>query len=127
MKNFDDIYKPLLTPPAWVFPVVWTILYILMGIASYWVSISDVSGDRKKRALRAYALQLAANFLWSIVFFRFELWTAAFIWLIMLGILAIICTVRFYDIDERAGKIMVPYLIWLFAAAYLNLGVCILN
>ena len=119
--------KPLLSPPAWVFPVVWSILYVMMGLASYLVYTSSASPERIRRALTAYALQLGANFIWPLLFFTLEIYLIAFIWLIVLFALALVCALRFGYIDARAGKLMVPYLVWLFFAAYLNLGVYLLN
>lgn len=127
MADYEDVYKPLLSPPGWVFPVVWTILYVLMGVASYLVYTSSASPERIRRAMTAYALQLAANFIWPLLFFLLEVYLIAFIWLIVLFALALVCALRFGYIDARAGKLMTPYLVWLFFAAYLNLGVYLLN
>ena len=127
MKDYQSMYKPLLAPPGWVFPAVWTLLYILMGLASYFVYTSAASPERIRRAMGAYALQLAANFIWPLIFFAAGLYLLAFIWLILLFALALVCALRFGYIDARAGKLMTPYLVWLFFAAYLNLGVYLLN
>jgi tryptophan-rich sensory protein len=127
MEDYGEVYKPLLSPPAWVFPVVWSILYVMMGLASYLVYTSSASPERIRRALTAYALQLGANFIWPLLFFTLEIYLIAFIWLIVLFALALVCALRFGYIDARAGKLMVPYLVWLFFAAYLNLGVYLLN
>ena len=127
MEDYKSVYKPLLAPPGWVFPVVWTILYILMGLASYLVYTSTASPERIRRAMTAYVLQLAANFIWPLIFFVLGAYLAAFIWLILLFALALACALRFGYIDARAGKLMAPYLLWLFFAAYLNLGVYLLN
>ena len=127
MESYQGMYKPLLAPPGWVFPVAWTILYVLMGVASYLVYSSAASPERIRRAMAAYALQLAANFIWPLIFFVLHAYLAAFIWLILLFALALVCALRFGYIDARAGKLMAPYLFWLFFAAYLNLGVYLLN
>ncbi len=127
MEEYRNLYKPLLAPPGWVFPVAWTILYVLMGVASYLVYTSTASPERIRRAMTAYALQLAANFLWPLIFFSLGATLAAFIWLILLFALALVCALRFGYIDARAGKLLAPYLVWLFFAAYLNLGVYLLN
>lgn len=127
MEDYKDMYKPLLAPPSWVFPVVWSILYLMMGYASYLVLTSGASPERTRRAMRIYYLQLAANFIWPLIFFGLEAFLAAFIWLIVLFALALVCALRFGYIDARAGKLFAPYLIWLFFAAYLNLGVYLLN
>ena len=127
MEDYQDLYKPLLSPPSWLFPVVWTILYVLMGLASYYVYSSSASPERIRRAMKAYALQLAANFIWPLIFFVLGAYLIAFLWLILLFALALVCALRFGYIDARAGRLMAPYLVWLFFAAYLNLGVHLLN
>ncbi len=127
MENYKSMYKPLLAPPGWIFPLVWTILYILMGVASYLVYTSTASPERIRRAMTAYVLQLAANFVWPLIFFVLGAYLVAFLWLILLFALALVCALRFGYIDARAGKLMTPYLLWLFFAAYLNLGVYLLN
>ncbi len=127
MEAYKSMYKPLLAPPGWVFPVVWTILYVLMGLASYLVYTSTASPERIRRAMTAYVLQLAANFIWPLIFFLLGAYLVAFLWLILLFALALVCALRFGYIDARAGKLMTPYLVWLFFAAYLNLGVYLLN
>lgn len=127
MIMFQYIRKPALSPPAWLFPVVWTILYTLMGIASYLVAVSDASADDKKSALVFYALQLVFNFFWPIVFFNLEAFLFAFIWLIALWVLIIITTLKFFRIDKRAGWLMLPYLLWVTFATYLNYGIYRLN
>ena len=127
MENYKSMYKPLLAPPGWIFPLVWTILYILMGVASYLVYTSTASPERIRRAMTAYVLQLAANFVWPLIFFVLGAYLVAFLWLILLFALALVCALRFGYIDALAGKLMAPYLLWLFFAAYLNLGVYLLN
>ena len=127
MEDYQSMYKPLLAPPGWVFPAAWTLLYILMGLASYFVRSSAASPERIRRAMGAYVLQLAANFIWPLIFFVLGLYLLAFLWLILLFALALVCALRFGYIDARAGKLMAPYLAWLFFAAYLNLGVYLLN
>ena len=127
MIMFKVLQKPPLSPPGWLFPVAWTILYILMGIASYLVWTADVSSARKERALTVYIMQLAANFIWPLIFFGMELYLLAFIWLIVLWLLAAACTVLFWYISEKAGKLMLPYMLWLSFAAYLNFGIWLLN
>ena len=127
MESYRTMYKPLLAPPGWVFPVVWTILYVMMGVASYLVYTSTASPERIRRAMTAYALQLAANFVWPLIFFALHAYLIAFLWLLLLFALALVCALRFGYIDARAGKLLAPYLLWLFFAAYLNLGIFLLN
>ncbi len=127
MMYYENLYKPLLAPPGWVFPVAWTLLYILMGIASCLVYCGDASQPRKKRALTVYAVQLGVNFVWPLLFFRFGLFWLAFFWLLLLCILVWACMVMFRYILPKAGNLLLPYLLWLLFAVYLNLGVCLLN
>ena len=127
MSLYQTMYKPLLSPPGWVFPVVWSLLYILMGIASCLVYCSEASRPRKKRALILYGLQLAVNFVWPLLFFRFGLLWMSFFWLLLLIGLVWACMTLFRYILPKAGKLMLPYLLWLFYAAYLNLGAALLN
>ena len=126
MSTFEAVKKPPLSPPPWLFPVVWTLLYTLMGIASYLVASSDKI-YRSKSALTLYAVQLAFNFLWSIVFFNLEAYWFAFIWLVLLWILILITTVLFYRISKSAGYLMIPYLLWVAFAGYLNFAIALIN
>lgn len=127
MEDFEIMRKPPLSPPAWLFPVVWTILYALMGIASYLVCSSRASPARKRRALTVYGIQLAVNFFWSLLFFGLEVYLLAFVWLVLLWLLILLTMVMFSYISETAGKLLVPYLLWVSFAGYLNLGVYLLN
>ena len=127
MQAFQAMAKPPLTPPQWVFPAVWSALYIVMGIASYLVYVSGASEPRRERALSLYAIQLLMNFAWSIIFFSMRAYLAAFVWLVVMLLVIIAATVRFWCIDRRAGKLMVPYAVWTALAGYLNMGVYVLN
>lgn len=127
MAEFAVLNKPPLSPPAWLFPVVWTILYVLMGIASYLVLTSGTSTDKITKALTVYGLQLAVNFFWSIIFFRLSMYLFAFFWLLLLWLLIIVTMVRFYRVKELAGDLMIPYLLWVTFAGYLNFGIYLLN
>ena len=124
-EQYATLYKPPFAPPGWLFPVVWTILFILMGVAAYLVYISD--SPQKTDALKLYLVHLFVNFSWSIIFFRLEWYLAAFIWLVLLWI-AILCTLLlFRKICKAAGWLLVPYLLWVTFAAYLTLAIYILN
>lgn len=100
--------------PAWIFPVVWTILYLLMGYSSY--RIEKMCGYIPK----IYYFQLIVNLLWSFIFFEFKLFTLAFIWIIFLIILVILMIKEFFKIDKLSGYLQIPYLIWLLVALGLN-------
>lgn len=123
--TYYQLNKPALSPPAVVFPIVWTILYILMGISAYLVSSSDSS--KKAEAMKIYFIQLGFNFFWSILFFQFDLYLFAFVWLIGLIILIVKMILIFKEINPIAGYLQIPYLLWCLFAAYLNFMIYYLN
>lgn len=125
MALFDNIKKPIFAPPAIIFPIVWGILYILMGISSYLVFISD--SVYKKTGLIFYAIQLVVNALWTMIFFRFENFLFAFIWLVLLLGIVVIMLFYFYNSDKKAFYLQIPYLIWLIFALILNYSIYTLN
>lgn len=127
MDIFETINKPSLSPPGWLFPVVWTILFILMGIASYLVLVSGKPQGEINRALTVYGIQLIFNFFWSIFFFNFSLYLFSFIWLVLLWLLILAAIVLFYRISKPAGYLMIPYLLWVTFAGYLNFQIYLLN
>mgnify|MGYP003510948402 FL=1 len=127
METFSRLNQPPLSPPGILFPIVWTILYTLMGIASYLVYSSGKEKGEINNALLIYFLQLAVNFFWSIFFFNLEWYTFAFFWLVLLWVL-IFYTIRlFYPISNTAAYLLIPYLLWVTFAGYLNLGIAALN
>lgn len=127
MEQFATLNKPPLSPPGILFPIVWTILYILMGVASYLVFTSEKKNQDVKDALTVYGTQLIVNFFWSIFFFRMQWYLFAFFWLVLLWVL-IFYTIRlFYPISKPAAYLMIPYLLWVTFAGYLNLGIYLLN
>ncbi len=125
MPRFEAAVKPYLTPPGWVFPVVWSILFALMAIGAARVYLSD--DKRLSRAMFLYFLQLTMNFWWCVLFFGFGFYLFALIWLLLLWIAVLLMLIVFTGIDKPAGLIQIPYLIWLTFAAYLNLGILLLN
>lgn len=127
MAQFAALAQPPLSPPGWVFPVVWTILYLLMGWASFLIWKSDAPQAAKKRTLGLYGVQLAANFVWPLLFFRAGLYGFALIWLVILLVLVAETMLAFGRIDRRAAWLLAPYFLWLLFAAYLNAGVWLLN
>ncbi len=131
LSGGNDLYwiinQPPLSPPAWVFPLVWTALYIAMGEAAYRVLTSGADPTQIKKALTAYGVQLFLNFLWPLLFFGGQMYLGAFILLIVLWIAILITARRFSRIDEIAGDLLLPYLLWVTFAGYLNLGVYLLN
>ena len=122
----STLVKPALSPPAIVFPIVWAILYALMGIGAARVWMAPLSPART-RSLRLFLLQLAFNFFWSILFFNFQAFGLAFFWLAVLWILILRMILSFYEVDRLAAWLQLPYLLWVLFAAYLNFGVWKLN
>lgn len=127
MRAFDAMNKPPLTPPSWLFPVVWTILYVLMGYASYLVMQANAPNEEKKSALSVYGVQLFFNFLWSIIFFNLQQYLLAFFWLLALWLLIYLTLHAFIKLNKTAGLLLLPYLAWVAFAGYLNLGIFLLN
>ena len=118
--------KPPLSPPAIVFPIVWTILYALMGIGAARIALTLPSRSRT-HALLLFVTQLVFNFCWSILFFNLQAYGFAFFWLLALWALILWMILKFRKIDPLAAALQIPYLIWVTFAAYLNLGVQLLN
>ncbi len=128
MAQFAALNKPPLSPPGWLFGVVWTILYVLMGIADYLVRVEENAPQKqRKSARRVYLIQLAFNFLWSIIFFNFSAYLAAFVWLVALWALIIITINRFCAVRKLAGDLLLPYWLWVTFAGYLNFSIWLLN
>ena len=124
MEDFKLLSKPLLNPPSIVFPIVWTILYILMGI-SYTLLLT--SGTNTKETKMAYFLQLFFNALWPILFFTLKWRLIALIWLIVLDILVLNMVIKFIKHNKLSGIIQIPYLLWVLFATYLNWAIYLLN
>ena len=124
---FSQIAKPVFNPPNWIFGPMWTLLYILMGIACYLIWISDADSKTKTAALRIYAVQLLFNFLWSFLFFYFQNPALALIDIILM-IISISFTIKyFYKISKTAAWLLVPYLLWVMFATALNFEIWRLN
>lgn len=123
-NTYNNLNKPFELPSV-VFPIVWTILYLLMSISAYIVSESN--DINKKGALKIYFIQLIFNSLWTLIFFGFKQYVLAFIWLILLIILVMLMIIQFYRIKRLSGILNIPYLFWLIFAAYLNLSIVVLN
>ena len=132
MMSFNAMKKPPLAPPGILFPIAWTILYILMGISSYIIYVYDAKNDTsslnlKNKCLSIYAIQLFFNFFWSIIFFKFKLYIFAFAWLVILWILVFKLIKESKKVSKVASYLLIPYLAWMTFAAYLNIGIIILN
>ena len=122
-EEYAQLYRPPLAPPGWVFPVVWTVLFILMGFAAYFVYVSE--NELRDGALKLYLAQLVFNFGWSVIFFRWNAYLVAFLWLVILWFMVFLLVKRFGEIDDLSGKLIMPYLIWLTFAGYLNLSIAL--
>ena len=127
MDIYSGIIKPPLAPPAILFPIVWTILYVLMGIGSVIVYNSDASARDKRQALLIYSLQLTVNFFWSLIFFNKRAFLFSFLWLILLWVLIVAMILSFRKISKTAAWLQIPYLVWVTFAGYLNLMIYLLN
>ena len=127
MRQYGTLRQPPFSPPGWLFPVVCTIMNLLMGYASYRVLRSGAEEGQIKKALSLYGAQLALNFLWPLIFFGLEMYLLAFIVILALWVLIFLTINAFSDIDETAGNLLLPYILWVTFAAYLNVGVYLLN
>lgn len=127
MDIYSGITRPPLSPPGWIFPVVWSILYFLMGVSLYLVWNSDASIYEKQRAFIIFGIQLFLNFIWSPIFFNMQWYLFAFIVLVLLWIFTLGMILSFYNISKTAGLLQIPYLIWLTFAGYLNFAIYLLN
>lgn len=125
MSVYQNINRPKLAPPGYIFPIVWTILYILMGISSYLIHRSD--HKNKETALIIYYFQLLVNFSWPIFFFNYQNFLLALVILFVLNILVIILIKLTYPINHLASYLLIPYLIWILFALYLNFWIFIHN
>lgn len=124
MEKFGALNQPPLSPPPWMFPVVWSILYLMMGLASWLVLRQE---HRPRQALPVYGVQLFFNFFWSLLFFRWGLFLPALLWLAVLWGLIVWTWTLFRRARPAAGRLLLPYLLWVSFAAYLNAGIWLLN
>lgn len=124
MDAFKELNKPV-NVPGIIFPIVWGVLYLLMSISCY--IVSESSDPARNKALIVYWVQLVINSIWSLIFFGFEMYLFAFIWLLILLISVIIMIVKFYKVDKKAAYLNIPYVLWIIFAGYLNLGIYLLN
>ncbi|MGN0589967.1 TspO/MBR family protein [Ruminococcus sp.] len=127
MKQYGGLNQPPLSPPGWVFPVVWTILFLLMGVSAYLILTAQVLPQPRARAMYWYYGQLAVNFFWSLLFFNLQGYLGAFLWLCLLWVWVLMMIRAFYRISPAAGLLQLPYLGWITFAGYLNFGIWYLN
>lgn len=126
MLYSETVIQPPLSPPMWLFPIVWGILYALMGISAARIWIAPESLERR-RGLNLFIAQLIVNFFWSLIFFNLQAFGFAVVWLTLLWVLVAWMIFTFYHVDKLAAWMQVPYLTWLTFAAYLTCGVWVLN
>lgn len=122
----EQIVRPPLSPPAIVFPIVWVVLYALMGVSATRIWMAPPSDDRRL-GLGLYAGQLAFNFFWSIFFFNLQWFGFALLWLVVLWALIAAMVLVFYRMELLAARLQLPYLVWVAFAGYLNASVWLLN
>lgn len=128
MNIYEEVSTPPLSPPSFLFPVVWTVLFVLMGISAAMVLTTGTSPLlKRKNALSVYGMSLFFNFFWSIIFFNLRAFLFAFVWLLVLLALIILTIVKYFKINRTAAYLQIPYALWVTFAGYLNLGIFILN
>lgn len=127
MEGFQEtVRQPPFSPPAFLFPIVWTVLYVLMGISASRVWLSE-SSELRSRGINLFIAQLVVNFFWSLIFFNLRSFPLAFLWLLLLWGLVGWMIITFHKVDPPAAWLQVPYLLWLTFAGYLSAGIWVLN
>ena len=127
MKDFGMLDQPPLSPPAWLFPISWTVLYLLMGYSSFLVIKSSQNTEDLTLALKIYGIGLVFNFAWSFIFFGLDAYGFALVWIVALVLITLYNIFAFARISKTAAWLLVPYILWLAFATYLNLGIYLLN
>ena len=122
--DYNYLVNPPLSPPSYLFPIVWSILYLLIGISYY---IYRKNNNNDPLTIKLYYIQLILNYLWSIIFFTLKLRTLAVIWIIVLAITIIYLMIRFYKEERTSFYLLIPYILWVLFATYLNIGIVVLN
>lgn len=125
--TYETLKKPFFSPPAFIFPIVWTILYVLMGIAAYRIYMRNKEGINDNGAYFFYLVQLIFNLMWSFIFFTFRLYAISFFWIIILFVLVSITFIKFIRVDKVAAFLITPYMLWLIFAGVLNYFIWLLN
>lgn len=124
MEVYEELNKPFLNPPGYVFAIVWPILYLMMGLSFYFIINTDKDN---KDAINSFILQLLFNFFWPILFFKFDFYLFSSSWLLILVVLIGVTIYKFYKINKLSAILLIPYLIWCIFALYLNLSIYFLN
>ncbi|MBU5482712.1 tryptophan-rich sensory protein [Clostridium sp. MSJ-11] len=126
-ETYEKLIRPSFSPPVWVFPIIWVVLYFLMAVAFFRILLRRKEGKNIKKAVTYYIIQLALNFLWTIIFFRFNLYGLAFIELLILLAFILLTTFEFYKHDKVSAFLMIPYILWVSFAGVLNFAIWALN
>ncbi|MFH0869632.1 MAG: TspO/MBR family protein [archaeon] len=119
---YASLAKPVFNPPSWLFGPVWTLLFIMMGIAFYLVWRKEEGG-----AMKAFMAQLVLNVIWSVIFFGFRNPSWALVEIIVLWVMILVTMMKFFKVDRKAGYLLVPYLLWVSFATILNVAIVVLN
>lgn len=128
MNLYDEIITPALAPPSILFPIVWTVLYVLMGISAAMIfGSTSVPANQRAEALFSYFVSLVVNFFWSIIFFNMQMYFFAFIWLVLLWVLILKTILEYRQINKIAAYLQIPYLVWVTFAGYLTFSIFLLN
>lgn len=125
MNSLDGINQPTFAPAPVLFPIIWTILYILMGVSAY--LIEKTNNEKKEKALKTYYISLAINLLWSFIFFKFQLFLLSTLWIILLLYFVIKMIIEYFKIKKIASYLQFPYILWLIFALILNISIYLLN
>lgn len=126
-EDYEMLLKPIFSPPSWVFPIAFSIIYILLGIATYKIAVGSYSEEEKKATYIIYGISLLLQFLWPCAFFKFQWYGIAFIIAVLLWFCSWVLYVVYGRLDRRAGTLLVPYILWIGYALYLNLGIVVLQ
>ncbi len=128
MNLYEEIITPPLSPPGVLFPIVWTVLYVLMGISAAIIYNSkEAPATERTQALFTYGVSLVVNFFWSIIFFNMRMYFLAFVWLVLLWVLILKTILEYWGINKTAAYLQIPYLIWVTFAGYLTFAIFLLN
>lgn len=127
MNIYEEINTPPLSPPSFLFPIVWTILYVLMGVSSAFIWLNRTEKNTADKGLLYYAGSLFFNFVWSLIFFNFRAYLFAFVWLLVMLTLIILTVINYKKVVPLAAYLQIPYILWTVFAGYLNFGIYLLN
>lgn len=126
MQTFKELNKPFELPGI-IFPIVWSILYLLMSISYYISTEKSKTLDEKNSIRKIYIVQLIVNSLWTLIFFGLNLYFIGFLWILLLIVLVIIMIYRMFNVSKLSAYLQIPYLLWLVFAGFLNFSIFLLN